>query len=97
MARDPHEKEPDKPFWKLLAHAGQPHEVVLARAPARAPARKHGHAGTANGREEGASCTSGGRLGYQDFGIPSVWYPKVLGSNPAFPQSMIHAFFVVVE
>lgn len=21
--RDPHEKEPDKPFWKLPAHAGQ--------------------------------------------------------------------------
>ncbi len=27
MIRDPHQAEPDKPFWKLLAHKGQPHKV----------------------------------------------------------------------
>jgi hypothetical protein len=32
MVKDPHEKEQDKPFWKLLAHNGQPHEVMRARA-----------------------------------------------------------------
>ena len=27
MARDPHKAQPTKPFWKLLAHAGQPHQA----------------------------------------------------------------------
>ncbi len=27
MLRDPHEKEPHLPFWKLLSHTGQPHKV----------------------------------------------------------------------
>ncbi len=27
MIRDPHAKEPEKPYWKLLGHAGQAHKV----------------------------------------------------------------------
>jgi hypothetical protein len=27
MVQDPHEAEPDKPFWKLLSRRGQAHKV----------------------------------------------------------------------
>jgi hypothetical protein len=28
MIRDPHEKQPDFPYWKLLGHVGQAHKVL---------------------------------------------------------------------
>jgi hypothetical protein len=34
MIRDPHEKEPDKPYWKLIGHKGQAH-MVLCRPQSR--------------------------------------------------------------
>ncbi len=38
MIRDPHKDEPDKPFWKLIGHTGQRHEV-LCRTQGRAESR----------------------------------------------------------
>uniref|UniRef100_A0A7S0M107 Uncharacterized protein n=1 Tax=Cryptomonas curvata TaxID=233186 RepID=A0A7S0M107_9CRYP len=30
MIRDPHKDEPDKPFWKLIGHTGQPHQITMS-------------------------------------------------------------------